>query len=219
MQLAGTKSWAIATDVPLMLLFALYVRDASGLRPQREPAIPELEPTVLGPVGAPPVDPAVSKQWDEWWHQLLAGGGFWPEHVDAGDFARVRRDPDIAQLYYWPLQFAIPDFPGLDGSPELQALVRSHYQAAFAWGSARKYELEAVERTRSRAGLEWEIVRAMERALGRSARAFKLDLRLLPVAGNYVWRSSEDRALMSFGMYTHRAAYESWLTGVVRELA
>jgi hypothetical protein len=219
MQLTGTRSWAMATDVPLMLLFALYVRDASGLRPQRQPAIPELEPAVLCPVGAPPVDPAVSKQWDEWWHQLLEGGGFWPEHIDPHDFARVRSDPDIAKLFYWPLQFAIPDFPGLDGSPELQALVRSRYQGAFAWASARKYELEAVERSRSRVGLEWGIVKAIERALGRSARPFRLDLRLLPVTGNDVWRSSEDRALLSFGMYRDRAAYESWLTGVVRELA
>ena len=219
MHLARTRSWVITTDVPLMLLFALYVRDASGLRPQLEPAIPELEPAVLGPVGAPPVDPAVSKQWDEWLQQLLGGGGFWPEHIDSRDLARVGRDPDIAKLYYWPEQFAIPDFPGLAGSPELRSLVGSLHGAAFDWGSARKYEFDAVEKSRSLVGLESGIVKAIERDLGRSARPFRLDLRLLPVAGNYVWRSSEDRALMSFGMYRDRAAYERWLTGVVRELA
>jgi hypothetical protein len=219
MQFAGTKSWAIATDEPLILLFALYVRDASGLHPQREPAIPELEPAVLGEFGASHVDRTASEQWDGWWRQLLEGGGFWPEHLDPNDFARIRHDPDIAKLHYWPARFATPDFPGLDGSPELQSLVRSHFREAFDWCGARKYEWAAVEMSRSRVALEWGIVKAIERALGRSARPFRLDLRVLPIAGDYVWRSSENRALMSLRMYRDRAAYESWLTGVVRELA
>ena len=37
----------MATDEPLMLLLALYVRDASGLRPQTATSIPELEPAVI----------------------------------------------------------------------------------------------------------------------------------------------------------------------------
>ena len=209
----------MATDVPIMLLFALYVRDASGLRPQLEPALPELEPAVLGHVGAPPVDPTASSRWDEWWLQLLEGGGFWPEHHDPHDFASVLHDPDVAKLFYWPAQFAIPDFPSLDGKPELQSLVRSHYKAAFAWGNARKLEWDGIEKSRSRVGLEWGIVKTVERALGRSARPFRLDLRLLPVAGHYVWRSSESRALMSLRMYRDRDAYERWLTRVLWELA
>jgi hypothetical protein len=67
-----------------------------------------------------------SKQWDERWRQLLEDGGFWPEHLDPHDFARIRRDPDIAKLHYWPAQFATRDFPGLVGCPNLQSLVRSH---------------------------------------------------------------------------------------------
>jgi hypothetical protein len=219
MQVAGTKSWAMATDEPSMLLFALHVRDASGLRPQSEPQVPELEPAVLGPVGAPPDVLTASKQWDAWWKQLLDGGGFWPEHVDPRDFGTIRRDPAVAKLYYWPAQFALPDYPGLDGSPELQSLARAQHAAALAWAAARKLEWEALETSRSRAGLEGRIVRDIERTLGRPARPFRLDLRLLPVAAAYVWRTSKDRALMSLRMYRDRAGYESWLTEIVRELA
>jgi hypothetical protein len=44
MQLAGTTSWQIGTDEPQLLLMALYMRGASGLRSQVDPDIPPLEP-------------------------------------------------------------------------------------------------------------------------------------------------------------------------------
>jgi hypothetical protein len=46
MQLAGTTSWRMGTDEPQSLLMALYVRDASALRPQVDPDIPPVEPAV-----------------------------------------------------------------------------------------------------------------------------------------------------------------------------
>jgi hypothetical protein len=132
---------------------------------------------------------------------------------------KVRDGPKIHKLFYWPSRYAGPDFPGLDASSELQALVRRHHQAALEWGSARKHEWDALERTRERVGLEWGIVKSVERSLGRTARPFRLDLRLLPVAGPYAWRHSVNRALMSLTMYRDRAAYGNWLTAVIEELA
>lgn len=46
MKLASITSWRIATDESQVLLLALYVRDASGLRPRIEPDIPALEPAM-----------------------------------------------------------------------------------------------------------------------------------------------------------------------------
>jgi hypothetical protein len=79
--------------------------------------------------------------------------------------------------------------------------------------------LATLERTRQRVGLKWGIVNSVERSLGRTARPFRLDLRLLPVAGSYVRRLSAHRALLSLTMYRDRAAYGKWLTAVVEELA
>src|SRR5487761_400312 len=131
MQLAGTTSWAISTDEPLMLLLALYVRDASGLHPHPELELPALEPDVLPDIGPALPEGAAANQWEAWWHEILAGGGFWPEDLDPHDFARVRFDPRIQKLQYWPSRNAGPDFPGLDARPELQALVRRHHQAGL----------------------------------------------------------------------------------------
>jgi hypothetical protein len=75
--------------------------------------------------------------------------------------------------------------------------MRDRTFAALAWGSARKHEWDALERTRERVGLEWGIVKSVERSLGRTARPCRLDLRLLPVAGSYAWRHSVNRALLS----------------------
>jgi hypothetical protein len=219
MLLAGTTSWAMSTDEPLTLLLALYVRDASGLHPYLESDIPALEPAVPPDISSSLPKGVASNQWEAWWHEILEGGGFWPEEINPHDFAKVRGDPQIHKLYYWPSRYAGPNFPGLDASPELQALVRRHHQAALAWGSARKHEWDALERTRQRAGLEWGIVKSVERSLGSTARPFRLDLRLLPVAGSYVLRLSMNRALLSLTMYRDRAAYGKWLTAVVEELA
>ena len=209
----------MSTDEPLMLLLALYVRDASGLHPQREPEIPPLEPAVPHDISSPPPDRVASNQWEAWWHEILEGGGFWPEDLDPRDYAKIRDELRIQKLHYWPSRYVAPDFPGLDASPELQALVRRHHQAAFAWGSARKHEWEALEGTRARVGVESGIVKSLEKSLGRNARSFRLELRLLPVVGSFVRRLSANRALMSLTMYRDQNAYRGWLGQVIQELA
>jgi hypothetical protein len=219
MHVAGTRSWAISTDEPLMLLLALYVRDASGLHPHPELDIPALEPAVLPEISSAVAEDAAVNQWEAWWREILEGGGFWPDDLDPRDFARVRVDPRIQKLQYWPSRNAGPDFPGLDERRELQALARRHHKAGLAWGSARKDEWIALEQTRHRLALESNVVKSVERSLGRTARPFRLDLRLLPVAGSYAWRLSADRALLSLAMYRDRGAYEHWLTAVIEELA
>jgi hypothetical protein len=76
MQLAGTTSWRMGTDEPQSLLMALYVRDASGLRPQVHPDVPALEHEVPFRKKPSPVESLASAQWADWWQQLLDGGGF-----------------------------------------------------------------------------------------------------------------------------------------------
>jgi hypothetical protein len=219
MQLAGTTSWRMATDEPQSLLMALYVRDASGLRPQVDPDIPSLEPAVPFREKPSAVDRVASAQWGDWWQQLLDGGGFWPDHLSPTDLPRITHDLQIQKLFYWPSRHLPPDFVGLSGTPELQALVRRHFEAARVWSDARKLEFFALSTARRRVSLESEVVRSVERGLGRTARPFAFDVRVLPVASVRTWRLSPDRALVPRALFRDREAYGKWLRPIVEELA
>jgi|GEM_PF-665131 len=219
MQLAGTTSWKVGTEEEQILLMALYVRDASGLRPQVDPDIPALEPTVPIDEHPSPLDSIASAQWAQWWQHLLDGGGFWPEHKNASDLSRLTHDPELQRLFYWPSRYLASNYAGLSSTPELQALVRRQHEAARAWSEARKYEFVALSSARQRVLLESEIVRAVERGLGRRARPFELDIRVVPVAAVQAWRLSSRRALVTRALFGDRAAYIEWLRPIIEELA
>ena len=81
--------------------------------------------------------------------------------------SRLRHDPELQRIFYWPSRHLPPDLVGLSGTRELQALVRKHYEVARVWGEARKQEFVAVTAARQRVSLEWEVVQTIERGLGR----------------------------------------------------
>ncbi len=219
MELVGTTSWRINTDEPESLIHALYVRDAAGLRPQIEPAIPPLEPAVSPGGEMSPADSMASAQWGAWWQRLLEGGGSWPQDKSHSDLAKFDEDPEIQRLFYWWPQYLPPDFAGLSPSPELQSLVRKHHQAAQLWSEARKHEFVALATARERVSLEWEVVRTIEGGLGRKARPFEFDIRVLPVAAVQAWRLSSSRALVTRALFKERSAYREWLRPIIQELA
>jgi hypothetical protein len=217
MQLAGTTSWRIAVDEPQSLLIALFVRDASNLRPHIESGIPPLEPPVPGKAYSG--NAIASEQWGEWWRQLLEGGGFWPDDKHASDLPRLTHDPEIQRLFYWPSQNLPPNFDGLSGTPELQHLVRTHFEEARAWTDARQLEFGALSSARQRRLLEGEVVGIVQRGLRRRARPFTFDVRVLPVAGARSWRLSSERALITRALFRDPVAYREWLRPIVEELA
>ena len=219
MQLAGTTSWKMGADEPQSLLMALYVRDAAGLRPRIDPDLPPLEPAVPFDHEQHPMAGVASDQWADWWRQLLEGGGFWPDHKSPPDMSRLRHDPELQRIFYWPSRHLPPDFVGLSGTPQLQALFRRHNEAARVWSDARKHEFVALSTARQRVSLESEIVRTVERGLGRTARPFEFDIRVLPVASVQAWRLSPGRALVTRALFRDRAAYGKWLRPIIEELA
>jgi len=219
MQLAGTTSWKMGTDEPQSLLMALYVRDAAALRPRIDPDLPPLEPPVPLDQEQLPMTSVASDQWADWWRQLLDGGGFWPDHKSPPDMSRIRDDAELQRIFYWPSRYLPPDFVGLSGTPELQALVLRHHEAARVWSDARKHEFVVLSTARQRVSLESEIVRTAERGLGRTARPFEFDIRVLPVASVQAWRLSRGRALVTRALYRDRAAYGKWLRPIIEDLA
>jgi hypothetical protein len=219
MDLVETASWRITTDEPESLIQALYVRDAAGLRPQIEPAIPALEPAISSGGAGSTAGSTASVQWGGWWRQLLEGGGAWPQGKNPSDLAKLQDDAVIQRSFCWRSEYLPPDFAGLSLSPELQSLVRVHYEAAQLWSQARKHEFVALATAPQRMSLEGEIVRAVEQGRGRKARPFEFDIRVLPVTGVQAWRLSPGRALVTRALFKEREAYRTWLQPILEEVA
>jgi hypothetical protein len=183
------------------------------------PKLPPLEPAVIADKVQGPVQSQASAQWARWWRELLDGGGFWPNHRNPSDLSGFIDDPEIQRLFYWPSRHVAPDFAGLSDMPDLQVLIRTHHDAAVAWSGARRDEFVALSSARQRVSLEWDIVQSVERGLGRTARPFELDIRVLPVDTVQGWRLSASRALVSRALFTDRSAYREWLRPIIEELA
>jgi hypothetical protein len=219
MRLAGPTTWKLSTDQPQSLLLALYVRDASDLRAQTDPEIPALEPAIPVEKAQPAIAGIASGQWTRWWQDLLEGGGFWPEGKDPSHLSRMRDDPQIQKLFYWPSRHLPPEFVGLSDTPQLRALLRLHHDAARVWIEARHLEFATTSSARERGPLESEIVRSVERTFGHTARPFELDIRVLPIKGVHAWRLTPRRALISFSLFRDAVSYGEWLRPIVEELA
>ena len=128
----GSTSWRFGHNIDQSLHLVLYVRDGLGLDVGRDPINP---PRLVGPVvdHRHPLDDdpteAVVSQWSSWWHDVV------------GLQATGRSDPPVEQMDHraWHDEltarhhpvFDPPTWSCLDGSPQLQDVVRAVWVEAF----------------------------------------------------------------------------------------
>lgn len=195
MRYAETSSWQIRIGPAQGLLIGLFVRDAAGLRSHTDIDLPPLVPTVELRAGLALLSgPDASEQWARWWNGEL--------HQDSEN----RRT------------FCAPDAKFGDGR-ELDALTRECHDDAVRWSADRCREHADMMTEGDRPDIEGNLVREVERELGRKARPFELSITELPVAGAAGWRIRPEHALVSRALWEDPAAYRQWLTPVIRELA
>ncbi|MFB8176688.1 hypothetical protein ACFC8N_11590 [Streptomyces sp. NPDC055966] len=176
-------------------MIGLFVRDAAGLRPRAGIDVPPLVPAVETRASLVPLAvPEASAQWARWWDRALTRH----EGPDRG--------------------FPAPESRFGDGE-ELGVLVRECFDDAVRWSSARGREYAEAMMRGGRRGHEGDLVRAVEKELGRKARPFELHVLELPVAGAVGWCVSEKRVVVSRALREDTAAYRRWLTPVIRKLA
>ncbi len=194
---ANFMGWSMNTDVPQPLLTALYIRDIAALSPDVEPAIAPLIPKVASTENiSSEVRLTASAQWGRFWQRLLDGD------------ART-----------WHREYKPPAFSGLDDSPELQGLARTHYSAGWRWSEARRNEFffMAWGPTR-RDQVEVELIKQAEEGRGHPASYFELDTTILPIEGIQAWRLSDARLLVTIGLYLDPPAYREWVRPIIHEL-
>ena len=181
----------VSIDTPEHLVWRVFVRDVADLRPWTGVDVPPLVPCVPTRECLPPAARSeATAQWGSWWQRELARHG--------------RGERGYAQ----------PEAALGDGQ-ELEDLFLTYRLDALRWASARKCEDTAPLRR----GREGDVVRTVEGEIGRKARPFLLTVTELPVAGPFGLRASPRHVVVSRTLRDAPAAYERWLTPVIRELA
>ena len=172
MRFARRESWIVSSGNEHAVDLALFIREALAL-PVEEPALPGLDP----PVPVLSVDgvdrAAVAAEWPGWWadileycrYRLTAAPGF---HPDLDSYPAVETSPALA------------------GRPALRAAIEALTEPVRRYESGFDFEMPSM--------MVNEVVRDMEKALGRPARPFRFvftDVRLrgevwLPLADRHV---------------------------------
>lgn len=196
-EFAGQPSWRITEDEGWDLTVALFVRDITGIRDQRDADGP---PPLLPDVAADDeirqsIDITGARAaWNSWWSAVVR------ERTSAspGDDPRVRLRRSAPQTLL---------------AGRLEGLLES----AFAW--ADQYKIHEIERFQRLGHADRTVVNrivdAVTEPLGRPPRPFLLTLTTLPVAG--IWSNRPDRIhmLLSTGVRTDATTFEGVLRPVL----
>jgi hypothetical protein len=188
--------WRIAVGDRQTMTMALWLRDASGMAPDLDPAIPPLDPAV--PVDAELAALAGARATAQWTGLWL---GLWEGRLE--DWFALRT-------------LGPPGYELLLRSPELKALVEAGFRDAFRWTDVhRPLALRGVEPPLHPARDSGAVVKQLESELGRQAREFELDITVLPVAGRVFWVVADGGLVVSENLLRDTRAFRALLHDVL----
>ena len=198
MKFAGRESWRMGEDMAWPLTVALYIRDALRLPAAMPFPIPPLTPAVPErmPVASPALEIALADEWVLWFFDLLAN------HLDM---------PRGASIEYFSLW---------DRGPGFREAVEKHFESAAAAADLAfdgYFHTLVVDK---KLGMSMtRLVAAIDRELGHRAAPFNLDVRVLPVEGEWIYRSGLNQVLVSEATRKDPAALRRLLGPIIAELA
>ncbi|MEY9893025.1 hypothetical protein ABIA31_006703 [Catenulispora sp. MAP5-51] len=188
--------WRIAVGDRQTMTMALWLRDASGMRPDLDPAIPPLDPPVeVDKRLAALAGPRATAQWTGLWL------GLWEGRLED----------------WFTLQtLGPPGFELLVRSPELKKLVEAGFLEAARWSA--EFRLMASRGSGAPTSVAREpaaVVRQLENELGRQAQEFELDITVLPVAGRVFWPLADGGLVVSGNLLRDASAFRALLYDVL----
>lgn len=195
------SKWQFAVGPAQHLVLALYVRDAAGLNPPVDPAMPPLRPAVAARPGiiAESDRATITDQWAQWWQHL------WGRSTSTLDVLLM---PD--------------DVPTPGSLNELQALVQELFDEAMAACTAHKHDVAATGRSMSLPSQTPEapvLKHATRRPTLRGVRPIDLHVSVLPAETEEGWHPHPGHVVVTKSLRADTAAYQQWLQPIAEELA
>ena len=178
------------------MTMALWLRDASGMTPDLDPAIPALDPAVpVDETLAALAGPRTTAQWTGLWL------GLWEGRLE--DWFALR-------------MLGPPGYELLERSPELKALVEAGFAGAVRWTDGhRPLTMRGGEPSSFAARESGAVVKQLENELGRQAREFELDITVLPVAGRSFWVLTDGGVVVTENLVRDARAFRALLYDVL----
>jgi len=207
MRFANMSSWQIGVSADDTLpVFALWLRDIEAIAVPPAGLVPgPLDCGELPPPSGEPHEPGLGEEWLAWWLSL----------VDRRPRRRPLSPPDDdAEPAH-----DTPDPLGLARLPVLRGHVSRRWTEFLHWRTAwHRAAGTYVDRRRPGDNRTGEVVREVERALGRRAAPFHLRFVLLPVRDDRILQVEADHYLVPERVYWS-AGWPAWLRTVVERVA
>jgi len=202
----GSQAWKISIDCwSQSFEIALWFRAVEKIHPPASDIVP-------GPIALEPIPASHTHLTDS--AELAAGWSVWWEALATAPSLPTPSPPLRPPE---PGLFDPPHFEGLAQWPALRGVVESRWRDAAKWNAGRmRAGLDAgTHRERLQEGL---VVAEIEKAIGRSARPFNLELVVLPVRDSQIRALSATRYSVPESLY-HSEQYGLALRRIITALA
>ncbi|WP_431803624.1 zinc-binding alcohol dehydrogenase [Microbacterium sp. bgisy203] len=216
---AGGPEWVVREDASIPVLVALYLRQALGIRfPEELPHLRGAAPTASDPgegesrgadadADADALADALERQWRTYWDMTV-------------EPLAHRSTVPLDLIDGFDTYVALP----VEGFDELAAAVAPHGPAAvaFAKGAAERYQERAKSEARSGGSTYRAYASAIaqhERAAGRRAHSFELNVQVLPFEQRGVWWIGALTVAVTDGLRGDIVAFDAAIAPVIAELA
>jgi hypothetical protein len=200
MNAAAGPEWVVREDAGLPVLVALYLRQVLGLRyPEELPLLRGVDPC---PPDDVPDDPELERQWRAFWEMTVE------------PLAHTSPVPlDLVDGF--EMLVAVPT----EGFEEFQAAIEPHGPNAVAFAHRAHERYRAAVGTGSSYRAYASAIAQHERAVGRRAHSFELNVQVLPLTQRGVWWIGSLTIAVTDGLRGDVAAFDSAIGPVIADLA
>ncbi len=200
MNAAGGPEWVVREDAGLPVLVALYLRQVIGLRFPDELPLLRGAPTREDPPFEP--DPALERQWRAFWDMTVEPQAH-PSSVP------------LELVDGFDMLVAVPT----EGFVELHAAISPYGEDAVAYARRAHERYRAALGTGSSYRGYASAIAQHERAVGRRAHSFELNVQVLPLTQRGVWWIGSLTVAVTDGLRGDVAAFDSAIAPVIADLA